>query len=71
MPHTGKLVAALGLVAALAACSEPEPEVVTMAPTIDKMGNATCPAGTVLAIDGGTGAQVCAVTDTMSADDMS
>jgi hypothetical protein len=53
--------ALLAGVLALSACArEPEPVPMLVTPTIDKMGNATCPAGYTLAIDGASGAQVCA-----------
>lgn len=56
-----------GIVGLTAACSrEPEPVPMLVTPSIDKMGNATCPAGYTLAIDGATGAQVCAEPVAMS-----
>ena len=55
-----------GALLALAACArEPEPEPVTMAPTYNKMGEASCPAGTTLATDAETGAEVCMETMAM------
>lgn len=56
-----KLAIAVAFVGVLGACAQQEePAPITFPPTVDKMGNATCPAGTVLAIDEATGAEVCA-----------
>lgn len=68
MSTTTKILAGLCLVGFVAACSEPEPEMVTVAPTIDKMGNATCPAGFTLGIMSESGTQACVQK---SMDDMS
>lgn len=56
-------LAALGTVAlVLAACTQPEPPApVTIQPTFDKGGNASCPAGYGLASTE-SGATVCAPT---------
>lgn len=60
MPVLKKLPIALGLVFIVGACAQEEPpQPITISPTIDKLGNATCPAGTTLAIDGATGAEIC------------
>jgi len=59
-PMSIRIAVMLGLVLVAGACArEPEPEPVAVAPTVDKLGNATCPSGLVLATQAGTGSQVC------------
>lgn len=65
MARIATISLALCAVAFFSACSKPKPEPVTIEPSIDKMGNATCPAGTTLAIMGSTGRQVCVDPSTM------
>jgi hypothetical protein len=57
-----KLVLCAGIVALSACARAPEPEPVTIVPSFDKMGNAVCPAGTMVATEAETGAQVCVET---------
>lgn len=58
--HNFTRIAAICGVIVVGACSEPEPEPIMVAPTYDKLGNASCPDGMVLAVDGNTGTDVCA-----------
>jgi hypothetical protein len=52
--------AVLAVVLVAGACArQPEPEPVTIMPSIDKAGNPSCPEGTVLGEREATGEQVC------------
>ncbi len=54
-------IVVLGVVlAAVAACSRPEPEPVYVQPLYDKTGNASCPAGYALSVLEQSGQTVCA-----------
>lgn len=60
MPIYARAVCAVGFVLALGACAQQEePAPIAITPTVDKLGNATCPVGTTLATDAETGVQVC------------
>ena len=57
-----KLVLCAGVLALAACAREPEPQPVTIVPSFDKLGNPVCPAGTMVATQAETGAQVCVET---------